>query len=107
MLELYIKIFMYKRNLNQKYPMGFERCYMFTNKKLIRIGLTIFVFLCIIDFSIGYFQSYLASAADIKWTIPEMWETILIDAPRGILVLLGAIALYDFTKQTSKKDASI
>ncbi|MBE5096695.1 hypothetical protein COJ67_30125 [Bacillus thuringiensis] len=87
--------------------MGFERCYMFTNKKLIRIGLTIFVFLCIIDFSIGYFQSYLASAADIKWTTPEMWETILIDAPRGILVLLGAIALYDFTKQTSKKDASI
>ncbi|WP_460508654.1 DUF3937 family protein [Bacillus sp. MN7755] len=87
--------------------MNFERCYMFTNKKLIRIGLTLFVFLCIINFTIGYFQTYLESAAGIKWVVPEIWKTILIDVPQGILVLLGAVALYDFTKETSQKDASI
>lgn len=92
---------------NQKYPMNFERCYMFTNKKLIRVGLTLFVFLGVISFTSGYFQAYLESAADIKWVVPEIWKTILIDVPRGILVLLGAVALYDFTKETSKKDASI
>ncbi|GMR68016.1 DUF3937 domain-containing protein [Bacillus sp. MN7755] len=80
---------------------------MFTNKKLIRIGLTLFVFLCIINFTIGYFQTYLESAAGIKWVVPEIWKTILIDVPQGILVLLGAVALYDFTKETSQKDASI
>jgi hypothetical protein len=32
---------------------------------------------------------------------------ILLDAPESILVILGAIALYDFTKETSPKDASI
>ncbi|PFV81910.1 hypothetical protein COL05_12380 [Bacillus sp. AFS059628] len=87
--------------------MNFERCYMFTNKKLIRFGLTLLVCLFIIDFTIGYFQTYLESAAGIKWVIPETWRTILLDAPESILVILGAIALYDFTKETSKKDASI
>ncbi|QKI16157.1 DUF3937 family protein (plasmid) [Bacillus thuringiensis] len=87
--------------------MNFERCYMFTNKKLIQTGLTLFVFLSIINFTIGYFQGYLESAAGIKWVMPEIWKTILIDAPQGILVLLGTVALYDFTKETSKKDASI
>lgn len=80
---------------------------MFTNKKLIRFGLTLLVCLFIIDFTIGYFQTYLESAAGIKWVIPETWRTILLDAPESILVILGAIALYDFTKETSKKDASI
>jgi len=80
---------------------------MFTNKKLIRVGLTLFIFLGLINFTIGYFQAYLESAADIKWVVPEIWTTILIDVPRGILVLLGAVALYDFTKETSKKDVSI
>ncbi|MGQ0440311.1 DUF3937 family protein, partial [Bacillus sp. B-TM1] len=37
----------------------------------------------------------------------ETWRTILLDAPESILVILGAIALYDFTKETSPKDASI
>ena len=79
----------------------------FTNKKLIRFGLSLFVFLGIINFTISYFQTYLETAADIKWVIPEIWKTILIDVPQGILVLLGAIALYDFTKEASQKDASI
>ncbi|MFV0936104.1 DUF3937 family protein [Bacillus thuringiensis] len=79
--------------------MNFERCYMFTNKKLIRFGLSLFVFLGIINFTISYFQTYLETAADIKWVIPEIWKTILLDVPQGILVLLGAIALYDFTKR--------
>ncbi|MFD6510647.1 DUF3937 family protein [Bacillus sp. NPDC060175] len=87
--------------------MNFERCYMFKNKKLIQFCLTLFVCLSIIDFTIGYFQTYLETAADIKWVIPEIWKTILIDAPESILVILGAIALYDFTKETSPKDASI
>ena len=80
---------------------------MFTNKKLIRIGLTLLVCLFGIDFIISYFQTYLESAAGIKWVIPETWRTILLDAPESILVILGAIALYDFTKETSQKDASI
>ncbi|EJV88807.1 DUF3937 family protein [Bacillus mycoides] len=87
--------------------MNFERCYMFKNKKLIRFCLTLFVCLSVIDFTIGYFQTYLETAADIKWIIPRIWKTILIDAPESILVILGAIALYDFTKETSPKDASI
>ena len=76
---------------------------MFTNKKLIRFGLSLFVFLGIINFTISYFQTYLETAADIKWVIPEIWKTILLDVPQGILVLLGAIALYDFTKRHHKK----
>ncbi|HDR4903026.1 TPA: DUF3937 family protein [Bacillus cereus] len=87
--------------------MNFERCYMFTNKKLIRFGLTLLVCLFVIDFTIGYFQAYLESAAGIKWVITETWKTILLDVPESILVILGAIALYDFTKETSPKDASI
>ncbi|PEC21581.1 hypothetical protein COM96_13625 [Bacillus cereus] len=87
--------------------MNFERCYMFKNKKLIRFGLTLLVCLYVIDFTISYFQVYLESAAGIKWVISETWRTVLLDAPEGILVILGAIALYDFTKETSPKDASI
>ena len=52
--------------------MNFERCYMFTNKKLIRFGLSLFVFLGIINFTISYFQTYLETAADIKWVIPNL-----------------------------------
>ncbi|WP_197228900.1 DUF3937 family protein, partial [Bacillus thuringiensis] len=48
---------------------------MFTNKKLIRFGLSLFVFLGIINFTISYFQTYLETAADIKWIIPEIWKT--------------------------------
>ena len=33
----------------------------------------------------------------------EIWKTILLDVPQGILVLLGAIALYDFTKRHHKR----
>ena len=51
--------------------MNFERCYMFTNKKLIRFGLSLFVFLGIINFTISYFQTYLETAADIKWVIQK------------------------------------
>ncbi|PDZ06432.1 hypothetical protein COE20_09960 [Bacillus cereus] len=87
--------------------MNFERCYMFTNKKLIRFGLTLLVCLYVIDFTISYFQTYLESAAGIKWVVSETWRAILLDAPESILVILGAIALYDFTKETSPKDASI
>ncbi|PEQ02071.1 hypothetical protein CN587_23605 [Bacillus wiedmannii] len=87
--------------------MNFERCYMFKNKKLIRFGLTLLVCLFVIDFTIGYFQAYLESAAGIRWVVSETWRTILLDAPEGMLIILGAIALYDFTKETSPKDASI
>ncbi|MFB6648510.1 DUF3937 family protein [Bacillus toyonensis] len=80
---------------------------MFKNKKLIRFGLTLLVCLFVIDFTISYFQAYLESAVGIKWVISETWRTILLDAPESILVILGAIALYDFTKETSPKDASI
>ncbi len=75
---------------------------MFTNKKLIRFGLTLLVCLFVIDFTIGYFQAYLESAG-IKWVISETWRTILLDAPESILVILGAIALYDFTKRNIAK----
>ncbi|MBJ8133087.1 DUF3937 family protein [Bacillus toyonensis] len=87
--------------------MNFERCYMFKNKKLMRFGLTLFICLSIIDFTISYFQTYLESAAGINWVVPEIWRFILIDAPEGILVLLGAIALYQFTKEASQKNVSI
>ncbi|WP_142314531.1 DUF3937 family protein [Bacillus wiedmannii] len=80
---------------------------MFKNKKLIRFGLTLLVCLFVIDFTIGYFQAYLESAAGIRWVVSETWRTILLDAPEGMLIILGAIALYDFTKETSPKDASI
>ncbi|WP_081806917.1 DUF3937 family protein [Bacillus sp. H1a] len=87
--------------------MNFERCYMFKNNKLIRVCLILFVCLSVIDFTIGYFQTYLETAAGIKWVIPENWKAILLDVPEDILVILGAFALYDFTKETSQKDASI
>lgn len=75
---------------------------MFTNKKLIRFGLTLLVCLWVIDFTISYFQTYLESAG-IKWVVSETWRTILLDAPESILVILGAIALYDFTKKHRQK----
>ncbi|MBL2480678.1 DUF3937 domain-containing protein, partial [Klebsiella pneumoniae] len=53
---------------------------MFTNKKLIRFGLTLLVCLWVIDFTISYFQTYLESAG-IKWVVSETWRTILLDAP--------------------------
>ncbi|PFA32293.1 hypothetical protein CN390_16090 [Bacillus cereus] len=87
--------------------MNIERCYMFKNKKLIRFGLTLFICLSIIDFTISYFQTYLESAAGINWVVSEIWRFILIDAPEDVLVLLGAIALYQFTKETSQKNVSI
>ena len=34
-------------------------------------------------------------------------ENYFVRCPESILVILGAIALYDFTKETSPKDASI
>ncbi|QWG64808.1 DUF3937 family protein [Bacillus mycoides] len=80
---------------------------MFKNKKLIQFGLKLLVCLCVIDFTISYFQAYLESAAGIKWVISETWRTILLDAPESILVILGAVALYDFTKETLPKDASL
>ncbi|WP_249685986.1 DUF3937 family protein, partial [Bacillus velezensis] len=64
------------------------------------------VCLFVIDFTLSYFQAYLESAG-IKWVVSETWRTFLLDAPERILVILGAIALYDFTKETSPKDASI
>ena len=80
---------------------------MFTNKKLIRFGLSLFVFLGIINFTISYFQTYLETAKRYQMGNSEIWKTILLDVPQGILVLLGAIALYDFNKEASQKDASI
>ncbi|MDM5186019.1 DUF3937 family protein [Bacillus sp. DX4.1] len=76
---------------------------MFTNKKGIRIGLGLYIFLSVIQFTIGYIEGYTGNALLISGT----WQTVLLDAPEGILVILGAIALYQCTKKLPEKTASM
>ncbi|EOP75420.1 MULTISPECIES: DUF3937 family protein [Bacillus cereus group] len=76
---------------------------MFTNKKVIRIGLGLYIFLSVIQFTIGYIKGYTGNVLLISGT----WKTVLLDAPEGILVILGAIALYQCTKKLPEKTASM
>ncbi|EMA6343537.1 DUF3937 family protein [Bacillus cytotoxicus] len=50
---------------------------------------------------------YNKSTTGNELVIPEIWKTVLLDAPEGILVILGAIALYQFTKTKPEKTASM
>ncbi|EJV55942.1 DUF3937 family protein [Bacillus cereus] len=69
---------------------------MFTNKKVIRIGLGLYIFLSVIQFTIGYIEGYTGNTLLISGT----WQTVLLDVPEGILVILGAIALHQCTKKS-------
>lgn len=80
---------------------------MFKDKKMIRFGLWLFVFLSVIKFTIGYIKGYYRSSTGSELLISETWKTVLLDVPEGILVILGAIALYQFTKKTPEKKASM
>ncbi|PDY43410.1 DUF3937 family protein [Bacillus pseudomycoides] len=80
---------------------------MFTNKKGLRIGLGLFFFLSVIQFTIGYIEGYYKSTTGNELLISETWKTVLLDAPEGILVILGAIALYQFTKKLPEKTESM
>ncbi|MES9664017.1 hypothetical protein CN941_29615 [Bacillus cereus] len=80
---------------------------MFTNKKVIRYGLWVFITLCIIEFTISCVQQYYKSTTGNELVISETWRAILLDAPENILVILGAISLYQFTKKSTEKNTSI
>ncbi|WP_242143367.1 MULTISPECIES: DUF3937 family protein [unclassified Bacillus cereus group] len=80
---------------------------MLNNKKWIRFGLKLLVFLYGIQFFLGYIEGYYRSTTGNELVIPEIWKTVLLDAPEGILVILGAIALYQFTKTKPEKTASM
>ncbi|EEM02004.1 MULTISPECIES: DUF3937 family protein [Bacillus] len=80
---------------------------MFTNKKGIRIGLGLFIFLSVIQFTISYIKAYYKSSTGNELLISGTWKTVLLDAPEGILVILGAIALYQFTKKSPEKMESM
>ncbi|MEN1938734.1 DUF3937 family protein [Paenibacillus sp. 102] len=80
---------------------------MFTNKKRIRIGLWFFAFLYFIECTIGYIQGYYRSSTGNELLISETWQTVLIDVPEDILVILGAITLYQFTKKSPEKTPSM
>ncbi len=82
-------------------------CYMFKDKKMIRFGLWLFVSLSVIQFTIGCVKSYYKASTGNELLISETWKTVLLDAPEGILVILGAIALYQFTKKEPEKTASM
>ena len=71
---------------------------MFKDKKMIRFGLWLFVSLSVIRFIIGYIKGYYKVSTGNELLISETWKTVLLDVPEGILVILGAIALYQFTK---------
>ncbi|MGG3529101.1 DUF3937 family protein [Bacillus pseudomycoides] len=80
---------------------------MFKDKKMIRFGLWLFVSLSVIKFTIGYIKGYYKASTGNELLISETWKTVLLDVPEGILVILGAIVLYQFTKKTSEKTASM
>ncbi|MES5949621.1 DUF3937 family protein [Bacillus cereus group sp. MG6] len=80
---------------------------MFKDKKMIRFGLWLFVSLSVIKFTIGCVQGYYRSSTGNELLISETWKTVLLDAPEGILVILGAIALYQFSKKAPEKTASM
>ncbi|QWH64030.1 DUF3937 domain-containing protein (plasmid) [Bacillus mycoides] len=80
---------------------------MFKNKKMIRFGLWLYVCLCVVQFTIGYIKAYFTSYTGNELVISGTWKTILIDAPEGILVILGAFALYEFTKKEPGENTSI
>ncbi|MGH1325460.1 DUF3937 family protein [Bacillus pretiosus] len=58
---------------------------------MIRFGLCLFVFLSVIQFTIGYIKGYYRSFTGNELLILETWKIILLDVPKGILVILGAI----------------
>lgn len=72
---------------------------MFKNKKMIQFGLWLYVSLAVIQFTIHFIKGYTGN----ELVISKTWETVLLDAPEGMLVILGAIALYQFTKKTPEK----
>lgn len=80
---------------------------IFTNKKRIRIGLCFFAFLYFIECTIGYIQGYYKSSIGDELLISETWKTVLIDAPEGILFILGAMTLYQFTKKSPERPPSM
>ena len=80
---------------------------MFKDKKMIRFGLWLFVSLSVIQFTIGCVKSYYKASTGNELLISETWKTVLLDAPEGILVILGAIALYQFRKKEPEKTASM
>ncbi|MCM3738445.1 DUF3937 family protein [Bacillus cytotoxicus] len=80
---------------------------MFTNKKGIRIGLGLFIFLSAIQCTIGYIEGYYKFYTGNELLISETWQTVLLEVPEGILVILGAIALYQFTKKLPGKTESM
>ncbi|CUB14048.1 hypothetical protein BN2127_JRS1_05098 [Bacillus cereus] len=80
---------------------------MFKDKKMIRFGLWLFAFLSVIQFTIGYIKGYYRFFTGNELLISETWKTVLLDVPKGVLVILGAIALYQFTKKESEKTASM
>ncbi|RAN86254.1 hypothetical protein B5P41_30340 [Bacillus sp. SRB_28] len=80
---------------------------MFKDKKMIQFGLWLFVSLSVIQFTIGCVKGYYKASTGNELLISETWKTVLLDAPEGILVILGAIALYQFTKKAPEKTASM
>ncbi|PHG32185.1 hypothetical protein COI43_11975, partial [Bacillus pseudomycoides] len=46
-----------------------------------------------IQFTISYIKAYYKSSTGNELLISGTWKTVLLDAPEGILVILGAIAL--------------
>ncbi|PHB61060.1 hypothetical protein COE90_29305, partial [Bacillus pseudomycoides] len=53
---------------------------MFTNKKGLRIGLGLFFFLSVIQFTIGYIEGYYKSSTGNELLISGTWKTVLLDA---------------------------
>lgn len=76
---------------------------MFTDKKIIRFGLWLYISLAVIEATIGYIRGFTGN----KLFFSKTWETVLLDVPEGILVILGAIALYQLTKKTPENKASV
>ncbi|WP_257143669.1 DUF3937 family protein [Bacillus toyonensis] len=67
----------------------------------------LFVSLSVIQFTIGYIKGYYKASTGNELLISETWKTVLLDVPEGILVILGVIALYQFTKKIPGKKASV
>ncbi|MFA2567809.1 MULTISPECIES: DUF3937 family protein [Bacillus cereus group] len=73
---------------------------MVEKKRVIQIGLWLYIFLVCIQFLIHYIKGYKLSqnGVGISNVLNVTWENILLDIPQSILVIIGCLVLFQFTK---------
>ncbi|PGD99988.1 DUF3937 family protein [Bacillus pseudomycoides] len=74
---------------------------MIKKTRAIQIGLWLYIFLVSIQFLMHYMKSYKLSQDNegISTLLNITWENVLLDIPQSILVIMGCLILFQFTKK--------